>query len=219
MKSGLKIESISGVIANVYSMIARKNPFLKDLYEKIAEDITSRISSGRILDVGTGPGYLVFEIAKKSQSLDIVGIDISKDMIEIAKRNAENVRGSHSVRFQFGDVSKLPFEDEYFDFIVSTLSLHHWPKPVESINEIYRVLKRNCEVWIYDIRRDASEEVITQIRKRYGWIFSFLFSNIVRFHYFFTLEEAKNILYSSEIKFSSKYIDEEGIVFKLRLLK
>jgi len=59
--------------------------------------VFSRISSGRILDVRTGPGYLPLEIAKRSQNLEIIGIDISFAMVKIARGNAENMGLSESV--------------------------------------------------------------------------------------------------------------------------
>jgi ubiquinone/menaquinone biosynthesis C-methylase UbiE len=56
----------------------------------------------------------------------------------------------------------MSFEDSSFDLIVSTGSLHHWKKPLHVINEIYRVLKDGRQAWIYDLRRDVSENVIVK---------------------------------------------------------
>lgn len=219
MKKLLKIEGIPDLAAKVYSLIARKSPLLRDFYKEVAEEVRSKISSGRILDVGTGPGYLPLEIAKRSQSLEIIGIDISSAMVKIASRNAENMGFSGRVMFQLGNAASLPFEDGHFDFVVSTVSLHHWLRPAECLKEIYRVLKDNGEAWIYDIRRDTPEEVNAQVRRKYGWFLSFLFLKIVRAHSSVTLRGIEEILSSPEVGFSKKSVEDKGVILKLRLLK
>lgn len=215
----IKIEGIPSLGAKAYSLIARKSPFLKDFYKEVAEEVCLKISSGKILDVGTGPGYLPIEIARRSQNLEIIGIDVSPTMVNIASRNAEKTGLSKNVRFQIGSAASLPFKDGYFDFVVSTGSFHHWLKPIECIKEIYRVLKENGEAWIYDIRRDTTEEVNTVLRKRYGWFLSFLLLNIIRAHSSVILREAEEILSSPEIGFSKKRVEDKGVMLKLRLLK
>jgi len=217
IKKVLKIEGIPGLGAKGYSLFARKSLLLRDFHKEVAGEVFSRISSGRILDVGTGPGYLPLEIAKRSQNLEIIGIDISFTMVTIARRNAENMGLSERVKFDIGSAAILPFEDEYFDFVVSTASLHHWLKPMECIKEIYRVLKENGEAWIYDLRRDTTKEVEVQLRMKYGWFLSFLL-NIIRVHSSVTLKEVNDIL-SSEIRFSRKSVEDKGVILKLRLLK
>jgi len=219
MKKLIKIEGIPSFGAKIYSLIGRKMPFLKDLYNEVAEEITARISSGKILDVGTGPGYLPLEIAKRAANLEIVGIDISPVMVKIAKRNAKDRGFSERVKFQIGNAANLPFDDGYFDFVISTLSFHHWLKPIECLNEIYRVLKENGEAWIYDVRRDTPKEVNAKLRDKYGWFLSFLFLNIVRAHSSVRRRDAEEILSSSEIVFSKKTVEDKGVILKLRLLK
>ena len=59
------------------------------------------------------------------------------------------------IELKEGSVEKLPFSDEYADFIVSTLSLHHWSNPQNALQEIYRVLKTDGIGLIFDFRRDS----------------------------------------------------------------
>ncbi len=54
---------------------------MKDFYKQVAEEVTSKVSSGKILDIGTGPGYVPLEIARKSVNLEIQAIDISPAMV------------------------------------------------------------------------------------------------------------------------------------------
>ncbi|MDI6811467.1 MAG: class I SAM-dependent methyltransferase [archaeon] len=219
MKRRFKIESIPNPGARVYSLIARKSPPLRDLCIEVAEEVTSKIIAGRILDVGTGPAYLPVGIAKRAPNLEIVGIDLSPAMVAIATKNAEKWGISDHVRVQRANAADLPFEDGYFDLVVSTLSLHHWLRPSECLKEINRVLKKNGEAWIYDARRDTTKEVNAQFRERYGWLLAFVFLNLVRAHSSITVREIDEILSSPEIRFSRKTVVDKGVILKLQLVK
>jgi len=219
MTKRLKIESIPYPGAWVYSFIARKSPPLRDLYREVADEVTSTIASGRILDVGTGPGYLPLEIAKRAPSLVITGVDLSPAMVKIASTNAKTRGFSDRVRFLRANASNLPFEDGYFDLVVSTLSLHHWSRPSECLKEIHRVLKADGEAWIYDARRDTTKEVNEQFRRRYGWFLAFLSLNLVRAHSSVRLKEIEAILSAPEVGFSRRIVVDKGLFLKLELVK
>jgi ubiquinone/menaquinone biosynthesis C-methylase UbiE len=114
---------------------------------KIAKDIVAKMGSGIILDLGSGPGYLAIEIAKRSPSLQVYGIDLSKQMVKIARRHA---KGIDNARFVFGNAAKLPFKDNSIDLVISTGAMHHWKTQRLVFDECYRVLKTGQEAWIYD---------------------------------------------------------------------
>jgi ubiquinone/menaquinone biosynthesis C-methylase UbiE len=110
---------------------------------------------GTITDVGCGPGYLLQVIAEELPSKRLLGVDISMEMVERARANLGSKGYGERVEFKVGSADGLPFDDGTQDFVVSTLSLHHWANPQSSFNEIYRVLKPNGQMLILDIRRDA----------------------------------------------------------------
>jgi len=150
-------EGISGFRADFHDKVSEKMP---RMYEELADDITKEIKYGSILDVGTGPGYLPIEIAKRAPKVKITGIDLTDRMIEIAKKKAENAGVVDQVHFEVGDGNKLRFEDNTYDLVISSASSHHWKNPVRVLNECYRVLKPEKEAWIYDFDRNASDEDI-----------------------------------------------------------
>lgn len=203
----------------IYSLTAARTQFLKDLYNEAAEEVCSKLTFRRILDIGTGPGYLPIEIAERSPNLEVLGIDISSGMLKVANRNAIKMGLARRVRFQFGYAEKLPFEDRYFDFVLSTISLHHWLNPADCIKEIYQVLRDDGEALIYEIRRDIDEEVILSLRKQHGRLFSILFLILVKSHPFVTLKEVEEIVSSSGGHFSKKSLKDDGIILKLRFSK
>jgi ubiquinone/menaquinone biosynthesis C-methylase UbiE len=114
---------------------------------KIANDIVEKMGHGTILDLGSGTGYLSIEIAKRSPNLQVYGIDLSRQMVKIARHLA---KGVDNARFVFGNAAKLPFKDNSIDLVISTGASHHWKTPRMVFDECYRVLKTGQEAWIYD---------------------------------------------------------------------
>ena len=215
----MKIEAIPNVVSGIYAFVARKSPFMRDIHQEVAKEVCAKISSGRVLDLGTGPGYLPFAMAKIAPGLKIVGIDLSSGMIDMAKKKAQELGISNRVTFEGANAASLPFEDGSFDFVVSTLSMHHWHDPRECFKEIYRVLKNNGEANIFDLRRDTTEEVNAEIRKKYGWFLSFLLLKFVRAHSSMTLKQAEDILSSVDAPFSKKSAQGRGVVLNLQVIK
>lgn len=136
---------------------------------------------------------------------------------EVVARISLDVGFSDRVKFQTGTATNLPFGEGYFDFVISTASFHHWLKPIECLKEIYPVLKENGEAWIYDIRRDTTKEVNAQLKEKHGWFLSFFFLNIVRPHSSVRRGDVEEILSSSEIIFSKKIVEDNGVMLKLSL--
>jgi len=120
---------------------------------------------GILVDVGCGPGYLIMRISKEIPNLKIVGVDISEEMIQKASDNLFSLGLSDRVEFREGDIGKMPFKDGTVDFIISTLSLHHWSDPKQSLNEMFRILKPKGQFLLLDFRRDS--------RRLFYWFLTF----------------------------------------------
>jgi ubiquinone/menaquinone biosynthesis C-methylase UbiE len=122
----------------------------------VAAEIVANLNEGTILDLGTGPGYLPVEIAKKSPKLNVIGVDLSRKLIEIARSNASKAGLADRLTFQCGNAGRLEFTDSSFDMVISTGMLHSLQEPVAVLQEIHRVLKAGREAWIFDPARVAS---------------------------------------------------------------
>jgi ubiquinone/menaquinone biosynthesis C-methylase UbiE len=92
--------------------------------------------NGLILDNGCGIGYSADFLAKEK----MIGIDISKGMIEKAKKRTN--------RLVCADSQRLPFKNETFEVIFCRSLLHHLPNPQDGVREMKRVLKMNGELII-----------------------------------------------------------------------
>jgi ubiquinone/menaquinone biosynthesis C-methylase UbiE len=123
---------------------------MRRAYRRIAADAVATLHpQASVLDVGTGPGRLLVEIALMRPDLRVTGVDLASDMIDAARRNLAGL-ADRAVAV-VGDVCDLPFEDDTFDLIVSTLSLHHWAEPAGGGAELARVLRGGGQIRIYDI--------------------------------------------------------------------
>jgi ubiquinone/menaquinone biosynthesis C-methylase UbiE len=141
-------ERIPWFAARLYDQIARSA--IETYYKGVAELVTGHTSQGLVLDVGTGPGYLPIEMAKRAPEITVVGIDSSKALVRIAQENTEREGLSDRVRFVKCDGNRLDFADDSYDLVISTGSLHAWKDPVLVINECFRVLKAGGEAWLLD---------------------------------------------------------------------
>lgn len=116
--------------------------------------IKSGITKGLALEIG--PGYLGLEWLKKTKGTNLRAVEISPDMIRIAKKNAKEYGFENRVRYVKADARQIPFGDNTFDAVFTNGSLHEWSEPKKIFNDIYRVLKPRGRYFISDLRRDIS---------------------------------------------------------------
>ncbi|MFZ0333943.1 MAG: class I SAM-dependent methyltransferase [Candidatus Acidiferrales bacterium] len=98
-----------------------------------------------ILDVGSGGGWLVRELASRVPQGRAVGMDLSDEMVERARRASFSVRNAE---FIVGSVDAIPRESNSFDKVISVESSYYWPDPAAGIREIFRVLCPGGSAWI-----------------------------------------------------------------------
>ena len=97
------------------------------LYQRVIADVAAlTLGEGKVLDVGTGPGTLVRDLARRLPGLQVYGIDLSEDMIGLARAHARREQLEERVHFERGDVAHLPYPYQSFDVVVSTISMHQW---------------------------------------------------------------------------------------------
>lgn len=120
----------------------------------------------KILDIGTGTGYLAFPLAEEYPLSTVYGIDIAENVIaknnEYAKEN-----GIPNIIFQIFDGLEYPFENETFDLIVTRYAFHHFPNVKKAIQQMHKLLVPGGKVLISDPMRDEkdSERIIDEFMR------------------------------------------------------
>lgn len=94
----------------------------------------------RLLDVGCGPGTITVDLARRLNPGQVVGVDISAEVVERAAALAYD-EGVANASFRTGDIYALDFADESFDIVHAHQVLQHVANPVNAIREMRRVLK------------------------------------------------------------------------------
>jgi ubiquinone/menaquinone biosynthesis C-methylase UbiE len=139
----------------------------------------------RILDMGCGRGAVLLMAAQHLTTGRAVGVDLwrsfdqSGNSIEVTRRNATAEGVAERVELHTGDMTALPFEDNSFDVIVSSLAIHNISGSAgreKAINEAVRVLRPGGRLMIADIK--ATGQYYAELaklsmndcaRRRLGW--------------------------------------------------
>ncbi|MHB1414999.1 MAG: class I SAM-dependent methyltransferase [Chloroflexota bacterium] len=145
-------------VAEAYLRVSSM-PQFNLLREYVARRVLTSLPISRALDVGSGPGHLAIKLAQRAPGLEVIGLDLSTDMVALATANAREAGVAGRVSFGTSAAENIPFPDGFFDLVTSTLSLHHWSDPVRALDEVARVLAPGGRLVVFDLRRDVSPPV------------------------------------------------------------
>lgn len=158
------------------------------------------VVSGRLLDVGCGPGNIALKIARRWPRIRVVGLDFSLNMILAARAAAASQQLTGRAEFLAGDAKKLPFPDGALDFVLSNSVLHHLHDPLGMLDEMARVVKSGGLVLLRDLRRPGRLIFPWHVRwygRHYSGLMKKLFTDSVRAAY--TGEELARMLHASRL--------------------
>lgn len=116
-----------------------------------------------VLDIGCGTCALMKQVYTEDPSRHLCGIDLCENMLQIGKE----VMGNHA-ELQLGDAHRLPYEDNCFDLVYCNDSFHHYPNPIQVIQEISRVLRPQGTLLIGDCTQSGISRIIMNIFFRFS---------------------------------------------------
>ncbi len=112
-------------------------------------DLTAPRASDKVLDVATGNGFLAFEFAKRVSEYNVIGCDMTRDMLLVAE-GIQRERGLDNVDFRVMDAESLGFEDGSFDIVSCRFAFHHFTDPEKAVSEMARVCKTGGKIVLVD---------------------------------------------------------------------
>ncbi len=145
MKSEEKTKNFwsDSFVARLYRKYARIH--FAEMHELLAKAILAN-NSKQVLDIACGPGDFLEYLKDRDKSIKITGTDIAPGMVTYAK----NKLGEKADIFET-DSETLPFEDGSFDVVTVMMAFHHFPRQLDSLKEIKRVLKSGGICFIADV--------------------------------------------------------------------
>ena len=129
--------------------------YIPGRWEKIAEEINNFYNlpkNAKILDIGCGKGYLLYDFLKVLPSAQLYGLDISKYALENSKFEIKDflIQGS---------ATNLPFDDNFFDLVISINTLHCLEAPdlYLALKEMERVGKSHKYLCVESYRNEIEK--------------------------------------------------------------
>lgn len=180
----MTLDKTPETIQTMFNMIADKYDFVNNAMSFGTQNFVKKQSiklleippHAKVLDLCCGTGDLSKIVKKQSSSALVTGIDFSKRMISIAKKKVDGVE------FLQGDVTNLPYPDDFFDFVIMGFGLRNILNAEKAIEEVFRVLKpsgtflhldfgqKNLASKIYDIMTPILIRLFTENRGAYAYL-------------------------------------------------
>ena len=110
----------------------------------------------KILDIGCGKGFMLYDFLKLNPDFNVFGIDISKYAIQ-------NCVESLKEKLQVGNAISLPYPDNHFDLVIS-INTHHnldGKDIINAFNEVQRVTKKNSYIMLDAYSNEKEKEELT----------------------------------------------------------
>jgi ubiquinone/menaquinone biosynthesis C-methylase UbiE len=111
-------------------------------------------ASGKVLEVAVGTGK---NLPYYPRDCRITAGDLSREMLNIARKRAEKL--SMNVSFLLMDAEALPFSDQTFDTVVSSLSTCTFPNPAAALKEMQRVCRTDGKILLLEHGRSDRERL------------------------------------------------------------
>lgn len=143
--SALRFDWLTPLYDPLVRWTLRESTFKRKLLEQ------ARIERGhRVLDLGCGTGTLALLIKKTHPDSDVVGLDGDPRALEIAR--AKTTRAGVQVGLDRGMCFELPYPDDSFDRVLSSLLFHHLNREnkLRTLRDVFRVLRPGGELHIAD---------------------------------------------------------------------
>lgn len=154
-----------------------------------------------VLDVATGTADLSIEAVRRGKACHVLGMDISKGMMEIGRQKVKKAGLEDRISFIEGSALEMPFDDAFFDAVMCAFGVRNFSDLDKGLEEMFRVLRPGGQLMILEFSYPSNPV----IRFFYDFFFSHIMplvgrlmsSNGGAFLYF--RESVKNFIWGNEM--------------------
>ena len=190
-----QVEKMFNNISKEYDLLNRVISFGIDIsWRKKIVKILKTKNPTNILDIATGTGDLAIELTK-TNAKKIIGLDISKGMLEVGIKKIKNKKLEQTIEMVIGDSEDLKYNDNFFDAITVSFGVRNFESLNSGLSEILRVLKPNGTLVVLETSNPTK----------------FPFKQLYKFYSKFVLPQIGKAF--SKDKFAYNYLSESSAEF------
>jgi len=136
-----QINTMFDTIAPYYDFLNRFLSLGVDVYwRKRAINMLSKDKYDRILDIATGTADMAIEMNKQLDVEEIVGLDLSANMVEIGNKKIKKRNLQDAIKLEVGDSENLRFDSDQFNVVTASFGVRNFADLNKGLTEMYRVL-------------------------------------------------------------------------------
>ena len=174
-ESGSKKEQVAQMFNNIAKNYDFLNHFLSvgiDRWwrKKMIQEL-AKSSPKLLLDVATGTADVAINAQKALQIPQIIGVDISTEMLAVGRKKIEAEGLSAIIELKEGDSENLPFQENIFDAVSVAYGVRNFENLEQGLSEIYRVLKPEGKLVVLEFSKPTAFPL--------KQLFNFYFKNIL----------------------------------------
>ncbi|MCL4109142.1 UNVERIFIED_CONTAM: hypothetical protein GTU68_028323 [Idotea baltica] len=124
----------------------------------------------KVLDIATGTGDMAILTARFSPKTQVTGLDLSNEMLEVARNKVAKRSLGSQIDFLHGDSENLPYDDNSYDAITVAFGVRNFENTLEGLKECYRVLKPGGEITILEF----SQPTMAPFKQLYFGYFKYI---------------------------------------------
>ena len=177
---------IRRLVRRIYIRRLRRSRLRAEFHRRIAVQAALSFQGRWLIDVGCGPGLLARRLKGEIPLANIVGLDLDRDMLRIARQE-------NSIDVIQANVTQLPLRNGVVDLALSSASLKDWAQPGSGLREIVRCLRPGGWALIYEFLTEGQGSKPIGFRRRFG-VVSDLLRRMARFFAPFSLSEAEELI-------------------------
>lgn len=156
-KDAAKKEQVADMFNNISKTYDFLNHFMSlgvdILWRKKAIAELKKLKPQMILDVATGTGDFAFEAIKILNPAKIIGVDISRGMLDVAEEKINNRGLADKFEVRLGDSEKLLFDDNTFDAVTVAFGVRNYENLEQGLSDMFRVLKPGGKIVVLEFSR------------------------------------------------------------------